>query len=72
MAGVDKGYITESMGHSQNQSITDRYIANYPLAKQMEYNNKLLDLEPKVTVDDIKSMTDEQKTAMLLQLLNKR
>lgn len=53
-------------------SITDRYIANYPLAKQMEYNNKLLDLEPKVTVDDIKSMTDEQKTAMLLQLLNKR
>lgn len=70
MAGVDKGYITDSMGHSQNQSITDRYIANYPLSKQMEYN-KLLDLTPKVTADDIRNMTEEQKTAMLLQLLNK-
>lgn len=71
MAGVDKGYITESIGHSQNQSITDKYIANYPLSKQMEYNNKLLDLTPKVTADDIKNMTEEQKTAMLLELLNK-
>ena len=28
-AGVEKLYIQESMGHSQSQSVTDRYIANY-------------------------------------------
>ena len=34
-----------------------------------EYNNKLLDLQPKVTEEDVKNMTEEQKTEMLLKLL---
>lgn len=44
-AGVERSYIQESMGHSHLQSVTDCYIANYPLEKQMEYNSKLLDIE---------------------------
>lgn len=54
------------MGHSVNKSITDRYIANYPLETQFEYNSKLLDLEPKLTADDIGRMTEEQKTELIL------
>ena len=34
--------------------------------------SKLLDLEPKVTVEDIKNMTEEQKTEILLKLLEKK
>ncbi|MCQ2068271.1 MAG: hypothetical protein MJY68_04110 [Bacteroidaceae bacterium] len=55
-----------------NKSITDRYIANYPLETQFEYNSKLLDLEPKLTADDIGRMTEEQKTELILKLLAKR
>ena len=71
-ARVEEKYISESMGHSTSKSITDRYIAQYPLETQFEYNSKLLDLEPKVTEEDIKNMTEEEKTAMLLKLLAKR
>jgi len=72
-AGVDKGYITESMGHSQAQSITDRYIANYPLEKQMEYNNKLLRLDtPKpLSSTDIQGMTKAEMAALLIELLQR-
>jgi len=73
-AGVDRGYISESMGHSHGNSITDRYIANYPLEKQMEYNNKLLDLHPKKTVtkEDLEGMSREEMTALLLEMMNKK
>ena len=71
-AGVDKGYITESMGHSHSESVTDRYIANYPLEKQMEYNSKLLNLSPASTVKkkDIKKMSKAEMAALLMDLLN--
>ena len=69
--GVDQRYISESMGHSNNRTITDRYIANYPLELQMEYNSKLLDLGHKITAEDIQNMTEEQKTEMILKLLAK-
>lgn len=69
---VEERYISQSMGHSTNKSITDRYIAQYPLETQFEYNSRLLDLEPKVTEEDIKNMTEEQKTEMLLKLLAKK
>jgi hypothetical protein len=59
------------MGHSNNRTITDRYIANYPLELQMEYNSKLLDLGHKITAEDIQNMTEEQKTEMILKLLAK-
>ena len=71
-AHVEEKYVSESMGHSVNKSITDRYIAQYPLETQLEYNSKLLDLEPKVTEEDVKNMTEEQKTEMLLKLLAKK
>lgn len=54
------------MGHATDKTITERYIAQYPLETMFEYNNKLLDLEPKVTEEDIKNMTEEEKTKMLL------
>lgn len=34
-----------------------------------EFNSKLLDLEPKMTEEDVKNMTEEEKTEMLLKLL---
>lgn len=71
-ACVEHRYISESMGHSTNHSVTDRYIARYPLETQFEYNSKLLDLEPKITEEDINNMTEEQKTAMLLKLLMRK
>ena len=71
-AHVEEKYISESMGHSVNKSITDRYIANYPLETQFEYNSKLLDLEPKLTAEDIGRMTEEQKTELILKLLARR
>jgi hypothetical protein len=70
LAGVEKGYITESMGHSQNQSITDRYIANYPLEKQFEYNIKLLSQDNKVSEVDIKNMSKKQMQELLVKLIN--
>ena len=72
LKGVDKGYITESMGHSHSESVTDRYIANYPLEKQMEYNSKLLNLSPASTVKkkDIKKMSKAEMAALLMDLLN--
>lgn len=66
---MEDRYISQSMGHATAKTITERYIAQYPLETMFEYNNKLLDLEPKVTEDDIKNMTEEEKTKMLLKLL---
>ena len=68
-AKVEERYISQSMGHAIDKTITERYIAQYPLEIMFEYNNKLLDLQPKVTEEDVKNMTEEQKTEMLLKLL---
>jgi conserved domain protein len=57
------------MGHATDKSITERYIAQFPLETIFEYNNKLLDLEPKVTEEDVMNMTEAQKTEMLIKLL---
>ncbi len=70
-AQVEERYISQSMGHATEMSITERYIAQFPLETMFEYNNKLLDLEPKVTEEDVMSMTEQQKTDMLLKLLAK-
>ena len=68
-AKVEERYISQSMGHAIDKTITERYIAQYPLETMFEYNNKLLDLQPKVTEEDVKNMTEEEKTKMLLKLL---
>ncbi len=72
--GVEERYISESMGHSCQQSVTDLYIAHYPLEKQMEINSMLLDLDhkPRLTASDIMSMSEEEKTALLLEMLNRK
>lgn len=57
------------MGHATDKTITERYIAQYPLETMFEFNSKLLDLEPKMTEEDVKNMTEEEKTEMLLKLL---
>ena len=43
-AGVPHNYISESMGHSVDTNITNRYIDAFPLAQQMEFNSRLLKL----------------------------
>ena len=72
-AGVERSYIQESMGHSHLQSAANRYIANYPLEKQMEYNSKLLNCKPApaVTKKDIKKMSKAEMAALLMELMEK-
>ena len=73
-AGVERSYIDEGMAHSQGQSVTDLYIAKYPLEKQIEYNSKLLNLNPTpaITKDDIKNMSKEEMANLLMELIEKR
>lgn len=61
------------MGHSTGHSITDLYIANYPLERQFEYNNKLLNLgnEAELTLDKISKMSGREAKELLMQLLLK-
>lgn len=61
------------MGHSEAMSVTDRYIATYPLEKQMEYNSKLLNLTPErtITKSDIKKMSKVEMAALLMELMEK-
>lgn len=73
-AGVDRGYVTESMGHSQSQSVTDRYIANYPLDVQMKNNSLLLNLnkEEGITKESLSSMSKEELMEMIMKLTDKQ
>lgn len=68
-AGVDMQYISESMGHSTQKSVTALYLASYPLDKQFEYNSRLLNLDNKPTKADIKYMTKAELQALLLKML---
>lgn len=43
-AGVPVNYISESMGHSHDESVTARYIDIFPYEQQVSYNNKLLNI----------------------------
>ncbi len=53
-------------------SCTDNQTIKFGIITGIEYNSKLLDLEPKITEEEINNMTEEQKTAMLLKLLTKK
>lgn len=68
-AGVDMQYISESMGHSTQKSVTVLYLASYPLDKQFEYNSRLLNLDNKPTKADIKQMTKAELQDLLLKML---
>ena len=49
-AGVPQNYISESMGHSVDSNITNRYIDAFPLAQQMEFNSRILKLNDDVDI----------------------
>ena len=74
MQGVPMRYISESMGHSVSQNVTARYIADYPLEMQFDFNLRLLDLKKKSNnFSDILSKLDkEQREKLLLMLLKDR
>lgn len=65
-AGVPADYISESMGHSLNKSITHKYIGRMPLEKAKAYNALLLKSEREKVIETIIRMSDGEK-----QLLRK-
>ena len=70
-AGVEMEYISESMGHSSgSHAITQIYLDNYPLEKQMEYNSKLLNVETEFSKrEKLLSELSELSEADIVRLL---
>ena len=65
-AGVPHNYISESMGHSVDSNITNRYIDAFPLAQQMEFNSRLLKLNDDADImKELKGLTPEQLKALI-------
>lgn len=60
-AEVPTDYISDSMGHSQNRSITHKYIGRIPLEKAKAYNSLLLKNEKEKIVDTILKMDNREK-----------
>lgn len=63
-AGVPINYISESMGHSHNESVTARYIDIFPYERQVSYNNRLLDIPS----DDRSDLTEVLKSLSPVEL----
>ena len=70
-SGVPHNYISESMGHSVDSNITNRYIDAFPLAQQMEFNSRLLKLndEPDI-MEELKGLTPEQLKILIAMAKN--
>ena len=65
-AGVPHNYISESMGHSVDTNITNRYIDAFPLAQQMEFNSRLLKLNNDADImEELKGLTPEQLKVLI-------
>ena len=65
-AGVPHNYISESMGHSVDSNITNRYIDAFPLAQQMEFNSRLLKLHDDTDIlEELKGLTPEQLKVLI-------
>ena len=70
-AGVPHNYISESMGHSVDSNITNRYIDAFPLAQQMEFNSRLLKLNDDADImEELKGLTSEQIKALIALVKN--
>lgn len=65
-AGVSMDYIADSMGHSSKESVTEIYIARFPLEKRMINNSKLLCLEQTQTEADLQSLSKKELIKLLL------
>ena len=70
-AGVPAEYISESMGHSLNKSITHKYIGRIPLEKAKAYNSLLLKNEHEKVIETIINMSEKEKqlAKKILELL---
>ena len=64
-------HIYESMGHSVDSNITNRYIDAFPLAQQMEFNSRLLKLNDDAGImEGLKGLTPEQLKALIAMVKN--
>jgi integrase len=70
--GVPKEYIQEAMGHSvMSGTVTDRYIQSYPIAQQMVFNSRLLNLNDDADImEELKGLTPEQIKALIAMVKN--
>jgi hypothetical protein len=70
--GVPKEYIQEAMGHSvMSGTVTDRYIQSYPIAQQMVFNSRLLNLNDDADImEELKGLTPEQLKALIAMVKN--
>ena len=65
-AGVPHNYMSESMGHSIDGNITNRYIDAFPLAPQMEFNSGLLKLNDDADIlEELKGLAPEQLKSLI-------
>jgi site-specific recombinase XerD len=74
-AGVPHNYISESMGHSVDNNITNRYIDAFPLSKQIYFNSKLLNLhevDETSIMAELEGLTLEQIKEIVALVKNKR
>ena len=70
-AGVPHNYISESMGHSVDSNITNRYIDAFPLSQQMEFNSRLLKLNDDADImEELKGLTPEQLKVLIAMAKN--
>ena len=73
-AGVEMQYVSESMGHSTNKTITERYIASFPISKHMKYNSKLLNLEDEEKEERkklLEGLSKEDLLALVKEMIDK-
>lgn len=77
-AGIDRAYVSESMGHTQGKNTTDLYIDTYPIEIQMQYNQKLLNLDSTINTKkfdvsdedvDLDNMSPDEMKLLLRQIL---
>ena len=70
LAGVEDGYIAESMGHSHGNDVTAGYMDKYPLEIRFRNNMKLLAIEEPKEQIDIDNLSPEQMKELLRKFLN--
>ena len=61
--------LVKSMGHSVDSNITNRYIDAFPLARQMDFNSRLLKLNDDADIlEELKGLTPEQLKALIVMV----
>lgn len=78
IAGIEELYISESMGHSNNNDVTCGYQDNYPLDIRFRNNSKLLNIEDDTQLAsdmhyniDLDSMSENDMRILLKSLFDK-